>query len=49
MSENPTETVLSIVKPGHWLVDVEKEKKASKVSKEEMKDVVKFIDKIFES
>jgi hypothetical protein len=44
IDENPTETVLSIVRPGHWLVDVEIEKKARKLQKEDMPDVIKFID-----
>ena len=47
MNENPTETVLSIVRPGHWVVDVEKERRASKCEQEDMPQVIEFIDQIF--
>jgi hypothetical protein len=47
MNENPTEAVLLSLKSGHWLVDVEKEKRASKCEKKDIPEVIEFIDQIF--
>ena len=49
LNENPTETVLSIVKPGHHLVHWNNaNSRAARVKDEDMPDVIKFIDSVFE-
>ena len=49
LNENPTETVLSIVKPGHHLAHWNNpNSRAARVKDEDMPDVIKFIDSVFE-
>jgi hypothetical protein len=49
LNENPTETVLSIVKPGHHLVHWNNaNSRAARLKDEDMPDVIKFIDSVFE-
>ena len=45
LNENPTETVLSIMKPGHHLAHWNNaNSKAARVENDEMPDAIKFID-----
>ena len=49
LNESPTETVLSIVKPGHHLAHWNNaNSRAARVKDEDMPDVIKFIDSVFE-
>jgi hypothetical protein len=49
LNENPSETVLSIMKPGHHLAHWNNAKsRAARVENEEMPDAIRFIDSIFE-
>jgi hypothetical protein len=49
LNENPTETVLSIVKPGHHLAHWNNaNSRAARVENDEMPDAIRFIDSAFE-